>query len=303
MRAEITNRVRLVLSSVQIDYVKWDMNRPLSHAGSPGGDSRFAQGELRHRQMLGVYAMMRELTEAFPDILFEGCSGGGGRMDYGILHFMPQYWASDNTDALARLGIQYSTSVFFPPLAMGCHVSAVPNHQTGRALPLRSRGFVAMSGNLGFELDVTKMTAQETRRMTADIAWYKTNRGLLQFGRFVRLASPWDSNEAAWMFAEPDGSRAVLFWYRLLAQANPGCVRLRLEGLDAHADYRISAISHTMEDNIEPGSNRDAMINAAMRDMGLGKVVSGSELLYRGLVFRVPEGDCAGLRVELTREA
>jgi alpha-galactosidase len=247
--------------------------------------------------------MMRELTEAFPDILFEGCSGGGGRMDYGILHYMPQYWASDNTDALARLGIQYSTSIFFPPLVMGCHVSAVPNHQTGRVLSLQSRGFVAMSGNLGYELDVTKMSERETVRMAADIAWYKANRSIVQFGRFFRLASPWDGNEAAWLFMSPDGSRAILFWFRLLAVANPGCVRLRLAGLAAEADYRISAISHTMEDNIEPESKEEARMNLTFRDMGLGQVIAGSELLHRGLVFRVPDGDCAGFRVELVRES
>lgn len=279
VRAEIVARVKAILDSVPIDYVKWDMNRPLSHAGSSGlvGGKPLPQGEIRHRQMLGVYALMREITEAFPGILFEGCAGGGGRMDYGILHFMPQFWTSDDTDAIARLGIQYSTSHFFPPVTMASHVSATPNHQTGRDLPLAVRAGVAMGGNLGYELDATTFSPDELAEVNRDIEWYKAHRRLFQFGIFRRLRSPWESNEAAWIFISPDRTQAVVFWFRILSHANPPACRLRLAGLNPDANYQVL--------------NRE--------NPGEETVYSGSELLCRGLMFRQPLGDGAGLRFDL----
>ena len=149
-----------VLSSASISYVKWDMNRNMTEIGSAKLPPE-RQRELPHRYMLGLYRIMEELTTAFPHILFESCSGGGGRFDPGMLYYMPQTWTSDNTDAIERLKIQYGTSLVYPNVSMGCHVSAIPNHQVHRMTPLNTRGVVAMSGNFGYELDITKLSYEE----------------------------------------------------------------------------------------------------------------------------------------------
>ena len=149
-----------VLSSASISYVKWDMNRNMTEIGSAKLPPE-RQRELPHRYMLGLYRIMEELTTAFPHILFESCSGGGGRFDPGMLYYMPQTWTSDNTDAIERLKIQYGTSLVYPNVSMGCHVSAIPNHQVHRMTPLNTRGVVAMSGNFGYELDITKLSDEE----------------------------------------------------------------------------------------------------------------------------------------------
>src|SRR5690606_8887033 len=145
-----------------------------------------------HRYMLGLYRVLERMTSAFPHILFESCSGGGGRFDPGMLYYMPQTWTSDNTDAITRLKIQYGTSIVYPVSAMGAHVSAVPNHQVGRVTPLETRGHVALSGNFGYELDLTKFTEEEKEVVKAQIALYKDVRHLVQFGDFYRLLSPFE---------------------------------------------------------------------------------------------------------------
>ncbi len=144
-----------VLKSAPISYVKWDMNRNITELGSPAWPPK-KQKELAHRYMLGLYKILENITSNFPDILFESCSGGGGRFDGGMLYYMPQTWTSDDTDAIERLKIQEGTSLVYPSISMGSHVSAVPNHQVNRITPLSTRGIVAMAGSFGYELDVTK---------------------------------------------------------------------------------------------------------------------------------------------------
>ena len=156
----IVKTVADVLASAPIAYVKWDMNRNMTEIGSALLPPE-RQRETAHRYMLGLYSVLERITTAFPHILFESCSGGGGRFDPGMLYYMPQTWTSDNTDAVSRLKIQYGTSIVYPVSAMGAHVSAVPNHQVGRMTPLETRGHVAMSGNFGYELDLTKFTDEE----------------------------------------------------------------------------------------------------------------------------------------------
>ncbi|MDR0720942.1 MAG: alpha-galactosidase, partial [Treponema sp.] len=141
-----------ILDSAHIEYVKWDMNRSLANWYSPLLPAG-RQAELPHRYMLGLYELLEKLTQKYPHVLFEGCSGGGGRFDPGMLYYHPQIWCSDNTDAIGRLKIQYGTSFFYPVSAAGSHVSAVPNHQTGRTSPLKTRCLTALSGTFGFELD------------------------------------------------------------------------------------------------------------------------------------------------------
>ena len=152
------------------------------------------QGEFFHRYILGVYELYRRLTTRFPDILFESCASGGGRFDPGLLAFAPQAWTSDDTDAIERLAIQWGTSLVYPLSSMGAHVSAVPNHQTGRVTPLATRAAVAFFGVFGYELDPTALTAEERREIAEQIAFYEAHRELLQCGRFLRLRSPFEGD-------------------------------------------------------------------------------------------------------------
>ena len=158
----IIEKISEVLSSAPISYVKWDMNRNMSEIGSAKLPAN-RQREVAHRYILGLYKVLEEITTRFPDVLFESCSGGGGRFDPGMLYYMPQTWTSDNTDAIERLKIQFGTSMVYPNASIGCHVSAVPNHQVDRITPIETRGVVAMSGNFGYELDITKLPESEKR--------------------------------------------------------------------------------------------------------------------------------------------
>jgi len=230
-----------VLASGPVSYVKWDMNRNITE---PYGLALSAdrQGEFFHRYILGVYDLYRRLTERFPEILFESCASGGGRFDPGMLAFAPQTWTSDDTDAAERLRIQWGTSMVYPLSTIGAHVAAVPNHQTGRMTPLGTRAAVAFFGVFGYELDPTGLSDEERREVRAQIAFYKAHRELFQYGRFVRLRSPFegDGNETAWSAVASDRRRAVVGFYRVLNRPVPGPDRLRLRGLDPVASYRVS---------------------------------------------------------------
>ena len=254
-----------VLSSASISYVKWDMNRNMTEIGSAKLPPE-RQRELPHRYMLGLYRIMEELTTAFPHILFESCSGGGGRFDPGMLHYMPQTWTSDNTDAIERLKIQYGTSLVYPNVSMGCHVSAIPNHQVHRMTPLNTRGVVAMSGNFGYELDITKLSDEEKEMIKEQIKNYKEIRETIQFGDYYRLSSPFESNDVAWMFVSKDKKEVVVSFVRQSALPHPKFESLKLVGLEEDASYEI---------------------------VGENKVFGGDELMYVGL--NVPElvGDYA----------
>ncbi|GFZ31524.1 alpha-galactosidase [Clostridium zeae] len=230
-----------VLSSAPISYVKWDMNRNMTEVGSKLL-SADRQRETAHRYILGLYKIMDKLTNEFTDILFEGCSGGGGRFDPGILYYMPQIWTSDDSDAVERLKIQYGTSILYPASTMGAHVSAIPNHQVGRNTPLKMRGDVAMSGNFGYELDLTKFTENEKEEVKEQITQYKELRALIQFGDMFRLISPFEGkgNETAWMYVSEDKSEAVVAYFRILAEADAPVRKLKLIGLDSDKEYVVS---------------------------------------------------------------
>jgi alpha-galactosidase len=229
-----------VLGSGPITYVKWDMNRWISEPWS----SRLPperQGEFFHRYILGVYELYRRLTTRFPDILFESCASGGDRFDAGMLGFAPQAWTSDDTDAVERLKIQWGTSLAYPLSSMGAHVSAAPNHQTGRMTPLATRAAVAFFGVFGYELDTTALSEAHRAAVRDQVAFYRDHRDVLQFGRFVRLRSPFegDGNTTAWMTVADDRSRAVVGFYRVLNRPAPGPDRIRLRGLDPQREYRV----------------------------------------------------------------
>ncbi|NJJ40028.1 alpha-galactosidase [Paenibacillus apii] len=236
--AAIVEMLSGVLRSAPISYVKWDMNRNMTEIGSAALPPE-RQRETAHRYILGLYRVLEELTAAFPDVLFESCASGGGRFDPGMLYYMPQTWTSDNTDAVSRLKIQYGTSIVYPASSMGAHVSSVPNHQTGRVTPLEIRGHAALSGVFGYELDLTALTPEEEELMKEQVALYKRIRRTVQFGDFHRLLSPFEGNEAAWIFVSEDGKEAAAFYYKILARPNSALRTLRLRGLDPRARYRV----------------------------------------------------------------
>ncbi|WP_313631204.1 alpha-galactosidase [Enterococcus devriesei] len=237
IRENIEKQLCEILDEVPIDYVKWDMNRSLSDVYSTALTEK-NQGEVAHRHILGVYELLEHLTTRYPKILWEGCSGGGGRFDAGFLYYMPQSWPTDNTDAVERLKIQYGTSLAYPISAMTAHVSAVPNHQTGRTTSLKTRGDVAMSGVFGYELDLTEMTEEEKQQVATQIQQYQKIRPLVQFGEFYRLNSPFEGNLTAWLFVNEDKSEALLMNARALASAQPVFHEVFLTGLDENAQYQ-----------------------------------------------------------------
>ncbi|OPH61268.1 alpha-galactosidase [Paenibacillus ferrarius] len=227
-----------ILASSRITYVKWDMNRNMTEIGSAQLPPE-RQRETAHRYMLGLYEVMERVTSAFPHVLFESCSGGGGRFDPGMLYYMPQTWTSDNTDAVERLKIQYGTSIVYPISTMGAHISAVPNHQVHRTTPLDIRGHVAMSGNFGYEMDLTTLTEAEKEAVKQQVALYKELRPLIQFGEFYRLSSPFHGVDAAWMFVSEDRKEALVAYFQVLSEPNAPLKKLRLKGLEAGSNYQL----------------------------------------------------------------
>ena len=239
----IVHAVGKILDEAKISYVKWDMNRNMSELGSAGLPAD-RQKEMPHRYMLGLYETMERIISAHPDVLFEGCSGGGGRFDPGMLYYMPQIWTSDDTDAVERLYIQYGTSYAYPISAMGAHVSATPNHQTGRMTSLKMRGDVAMSGNFGYELDLMKFTAEEKAEVKKQVELYKELRTFVQGGDMYRLKSPFrdvnnDGNDTAWMFVSEDGKDVFAAYFRISCIVNGGIYRMKFTALDPQAKYEI----------------------------------------------------------------
>lgn len=237
VRDNIINQLEKILDLGFIDYIKWDMNRNISDVYSIALPSE-QQGEVLHRYMLGLYQMLEHLVNKYPDILWEGCSGGGGRFDTGFAYYMPQSWTSDNTDAIARLKIQYGTSLIYPTSTMTSHVSVVPNHQTGRITPLETRGNVAMSGVLGYELDLTKLEERDKKIVAQQISNYKNLRNLIQFGDFIRIKSPFDGNEVAWMYINKEKTEFVLYSFNILNEAQQHLITTRLKGLNPDYKYQ-----------------------------------------------------------------
>lgn len=234
--AYLIDRMTALLSSADIKYVKWDCNRRLTECGSAHlGTAR--QGEFHHRYVLGLYHILEELTSRFPEVLFENCASGGGRFDPGMMYFFPQTWASDNSDGLARLKIQYGTSLCYPNGSITAHVSDVPNEQLGRVTPLAFREHCCGAFNLGYEWDFAHLTQEELEQTRAYIQEYRQWEPLVRTGNFYRLKSPFEGRETAWMLVSPDQSQAAVWYFKAWAEGEEAYLRLRLEGLDPSADY------------------------------------------------------------------
>lgn len=248
-------------------YLKWDMNRNFSNIGSAILPLEQRQ-ELPHRYILGLYSVTERLVHDFPEVLFEGCSSGGGRFDPGMLYYVPQFWCSDNTDALCRCRIQYGSTFFLPPSAMGSHVSAVPNHQTGRITPMDTRFAVALGGCFGYELDPRKLTEEERGAMRKQVKYVKESEQLRLNGSLYRLLSPFEGHETAWITVSKDRKEALFTYVRDLAVANTVPTLVCLEGLDPHTIYRIEET---------------------------GEIFGGDELMYSGILCGAGRGDAAAL--------
>lgn len=234
----IVETVSHVLDTANIRYVKWDMNRHMTEFGSAGLPAE-RQKEMPHRYMLGLYDVLERIVSGHPDVLFESCSGGGGRFDPGMLYYMPQTWTSDDTDAVERLSIQYGTSLVYPVSTMGSHVSAVPNHQAGRVTSLKIRGDVAMSGNFGYELDLTCLSMEDKEVIKKQVEQYKELRMFVPSADMYRLSSPFEKNHTAWMFVSKDENDIFAGYFQVLNEVNPGIRRMKFTALNPDAMYEV----------------------------------------------------------------
>lgn len=226
-----------VLKTGMIQYVKWDFNRNATEVGSallPADRQR----EVGHRYYLGLYELLERLTGDYPDVLFESCSGGGGRFDAGMLYYMPQVWTSDNSDAIERLRIQYGTSMVYPLSAMSAHVSASPNHQTGHVTDFMTRFCVALTGSFGYELDPTKLSEEEKKMVSDTAALYKDIGGSIAAGRYYRLRDPHEETCAAWCTVSEDRSLCVAGYVLTHVRMYGNNERIALRGLKPDALYR-----------------------------------------------------------------
>lgn len=269
-------QIAKVLDDTKADYVKMDMNRHLTDIWSKTAAEQ-NQGAILHRYMLGVYDFLERLHERYPALLIEGCSGGGGRFDAGMLYYTPQIWCSDNTDAIERVKIQYGTSFAYPSCTVGSHVSAVPNHQTGRTTELATRAAAAMAGSFGYELDLNLLTEEEKEQVRAQIKNYHRFEMLIRQGRYYRLTDVWQKKEyAAWEYCRPDGSEALVTVVTLDTQCNPATEYVKLRGLGEDKKYRVEVVG------MQTGGENGQRINGTPNSVE-PEYYTGAQLVHAGL--------------------
>lgn len=279
---------KLLTANPEIAYIKWDCNTDIMNYGSPYLP-RDEQEEIYVRYHQGLHKVLDRIRQKYPDVVIQLCASGGGRAAYGLLPWFDEFWTSDNTDAYQRIFIQWSDSHFYPAIAQASHVSASPNHQTGRQIPIKFRFDVAMSGRLGMEIQPKNMSEAEKEFSRRAIASYKQIRDVVQLGDQYRLISPYDRGSvAALMYADEAKDRAVVFAYRMDYLYGQHVPHLRLDGIDADKTYRIRDL--TPRDPAHP-CNLD------------GQVVSGRILKYAGLNIAPALGrSWTSLALELTAE-
>lgn len=235
----IYDRIAAVLRSANIEYVKWDMNRQLSDLGSCGLPAD-RQGELCHRQALAVYEMQERLVTDFPNLLLENCSGGGARFDPGMLYYSPQIWCSDDADAIERLSIQAGTALVYPLSTMGAHVSDCPNHTVGRTTPFETRGYVALAGTFGYELDVTKIPEADREMIPDQVAMYHKYNDLVRRGDYYRIAHYAENHfYDCYAVVAKDKSEALVTYIQVLNRPNFHSRRICIPGLAPEKTYVI----------------------------------------------------------------
>lgn len=237
VRDYLLERMTEIINNAPIMYVKWDLNRSICDMYSHASGKEHS-GELYHKYVLGVYDLLERLLARFPDLLLEGCSGGGGRFDAAMLYYSPQIWCSDNTDAVNRLTIQYGTSFFYPISSVGSHVSICPNHQTGRTVPFRTRGDVAMAGSFGYELDLGKISDEEKEQVKEQIAQFHAFYDLTHEGDYYRLTTLENDDCMAWAFVAKDKSKAMLTLVKTQSEGNPVPTHICMKGLDCNKSYK-----------------------------------------------------------------
>ena len=264
VRDYIVDSISNILSQ-GVSYVKWDMNRPMTDMPRPGYNYEYT---------LGYYDILDRLTKAFPHILFEGCASGGGRFDAGALHYVPQIWTSDNSDAVARLKIQYSTSIGYPLSSISAHVTASPNHQNGRITPLKTRADVAYAGMFGYELDITQISKEDIEEIKKQISFYKSIRTLIRTADFYRLQNPYETNYCTWQAVSPDKNEAFVMSCKIETVRDKENNYIKLYGLDSSATYT---------------------------DTLTGKTYYGDELLNRGIMFEYELKDFSTVIVHLVK--
>ena len=284
IRDYVFERVSAILDSANIEYVKWDMNRQLTDLGSYELPAD-RQGELSHRYVLGVYELQERLIRRYPKLLLENCSGGGARFDPGMLYYSPQIWCSDDTDAIERLMIQEGTALIYPLSTMGAHVSDCPNHAVGRVTPFETRGYVALAGTFGYELDVTRIPAADRAMIPKQVEMYHKYHNLVADGDYYRIAS-YSENHIydCYMTVKKDKSEALLTYIQVLAQAQQHTKKIRLQGLDPAKRYRIRRF------NIETGKEEPYSIKQAL---------SGDTLMRAGILIDKTWGDFKGMLLHI----
>ena len=269
---EIYDQICKVLDQGNIEYVKWDMNRSLMDVYSSVTRD---QGRVLHDYVLGLYDFLERLVQRYPNLLIEGCSGGGGRFDAGMMYYTPQIWCSDNTDAIDRLRIQYGTSFGYPVSVVGSHVSAVPNHQTGRITSLHTRGVVAMAGTFGYELNLGKLSEEEKQEIRLQVEEYRKFAPLIQTGLYYRLSDPAREEYAAWAFVSEDQKEVLLNVVLQEIHGNMTVNYVKLQGLKCSAIYR---------------------------DTETGKIYNGAALMEAGIPMPVEMGEFKAYQIHLTAE-
>lgn len=285
VRDHVYKCVSDILKSAKISYVKWDMNRQLCDLGSMQFDPE-SMGRLSYLYTISVYDLQGRLLEEFPDLLLENCSGGGARYDAGMLFYSPQIWCSDDTDAYERLSIQAGTEMLYPLSTMGAHVSASPNHITGRVMPFDVRGAVALSGTFGYELDITKIPEEEREAIPGQVELYHRYGEIVREGDYFRIAREVETVYFdAWMSVLKDKSKALLTYIQCRAYPNGKARVIRPKGLNPDASYEIKLIGSGEKktwEALSPG------------------VLSGKTLMNAGIIVPLLPGDYGQLMFEIS---